>query len=211
MEYLRGQVFRLTSDFVGEVVGLARRHTGVVLSSAFASVPIRSGDGPATSGSASVARPSPGLPRGAKRAAAELEQLAVRFATFVRDNPGLRIEQINKKLGVTTAELALPIRKLVAAAAITAKGWKRSTTYFVGKNFVGRVIDKKLGAVVPAPAGPRSTIRARGRVGSRPAARGKSSSRDRGRSRGRVRPKGGGKGGEKRGGERKATKSTAAE
>jgi len=55
------------------------------------------------------------------------------FAAFVKVNPGLRIEQINKELGTTTKDLALPIRKLVADKVISAKSQKRSTTYFPGK------------------------------------------------------------------------------
>ena len=50
-----------------------------------------------------------------------------------RTNPGLRIEQINKQLGTTTKDLALPIRKLIAEGALKAKGEKRSTTYFAGE------------------------------------------------------------------------------
>jgi predicted transcriptional regulator len=59
--------------------------------------------------------------------------LSDRFAAFVKSNPGLRIEQINKELGTVTKELALPIRKLLADGTITSKGQKRSTTYFPGK------------------------------------------------------------------------------
>ena len=61
-----------------------------------------------------------------------LDKLAERVQTFGKENPGLRIEQINKQLGTTTKDLALPIRKLLAEGAIHAKGQKRSTTYFAG-------------------------------------------------------------------------------
>ncbi|HEX2689793.1 MAG TPA: hypothetical protein VHN14_24410, partial [Kofleriaceae bacterium] len=71
--------------------------------------------------------------RGAKRSPEDLEALSEQFATFVKANPGLRIEQINKQLGTTTKDLALPIRKLISEGMITAKGQKRSTTYFPGK------------------------------------------------------------------------------
>jgi hypothetical protein len=71
--------------------------------------------------------------RGAKRTAADLEALSEKFAAFVKANPGLRIEQINKELGTMTKDLALPIRKLLANKEISAKGQKRSTTYFPGK------------------------------------------------------------------------------
>lgn len=52
--------------------------------------------------------------------------------TFVAKHPGLRIEQINGELGSSTNELALPIRKLLAAKAIRSEGSKRSTKYFSG-------------------------------------------------------------------------------
>ena len=50
--------------------------------------------------------------------------------SFVAKHPGLRIEQINKELGTSTKDLALPIRKLIAEGQIKTKGKKRSTTYF---------------------------------------------------------------------------------
>jgi len=78
-----------------------------------------------------IGRPRGG--RGGKRTSADLEALSERFGTFVKANPGLRIEQINKQLGTTTKDLALPIRKLISEGAIVAKGQKRSTTYFPGK------------------------------------------------------------------------------
>ena len=56
-----------------------------------------------------------------------------RFHAYVMKHPGLRIEQINKQLGTTTKDLALPIRKLIADGALKAKGEKRSTTYFAGE------------------------------------------------------------------------------
>lgn len=71
-----------------------------------------------------------GRGRGAKRTAEELDQLADSFVEFVKSNPGLRIEQINKQLGTSTKDLALPIRKLIGEGVIKAKGKKRSTTYF---------------------------------------------------------------------------------
>lgn len=73
------------------------------------------------------------LGRGAKRTAEELEQLADAFVEFVSKNPGLRIEQINKQLGTSTKDLALPIRKLLADGVVKAKGKKRSTAYFPGE------------------------------------------------------------------------------
>lgn len=78
-----------------------------------------------------VGRPRGG--RGAKRTQEDLAAMSQRLASFVKANPGLRIEQINKELGTTTKDLALPIRKLLADHVLTSKGQKRSTTYYPGR------------------------------------------------------------------------------
>ena len=63
----------------------------------------------------------------------ELEKMQDNFLAFVAKHPGLRIEQINKQLGTTTKDLALPIRKLIADGALKTKGKKRSTQYFASE------------------------------------------------------------------------------
>ena len=89
------------------------------------------GNGGGSSSSSSSSGGSVGRPRGrgAKRTAEEIEEMAERFVEFVQANPGLRIEQINKQLGTTTKDLALPIRKLISDGAVKVKGSKRATTY----------------------------------------------------------------------------------
>ncbi|HEY0477254.1 MAG TPA: hypothetical protein VGD37_07000 [Kofleriaceae bacterium] len=119
--------------FVTQITELARRAAIDTLESAFGGRGGRSAPAAAAALASfgRVGRPRGG--RGAKRSAADLEALSERFASFVKANPGLRIEQINKQLGTTTKDLALPIRKLISEGAINAKGQKRSTTYFPGK------------------------------------------------------------------------------
>jgi len=122
--------------FVAQITELARRAALETLESAFGGKASRSRGAPAAvalplADVSRVGRPRGG--RGAKRTAADLEALSEKFAAFVKANPGLRIEQINKELGTTTKDLALPIRKLLADKEISAKGQKRSTTYFPGK------------------------------------------------------------------------------
>lgn len=68
--------------------------------------------------------------RRVRRGQAQLSALKEKFAAFVRDHPGLRIEQINKQLGTRTKDLALPIRQLLGEGAIQRKFQKRSTIYF---------------------------------------------------------------------------------
>jgi hypothetical protein len=122
--------------FVAQITELARRAAVDTLESAFGGRAGRGGGAraavaAASDGAASTGRRRGG--RGAKRTAEDLEALSEKFGAFVKANPGLRIEQINKELGTTTKDLALPIRKLIADKMISAKGQKRSTTYSPGK------------------------------------------------------------------------------
>ena len=127
---------RTVQGFVTQITELARRAAITTLESAFNGRPSSNGaalvaPALASAGVARAGRARGG--RGAKRTAADLEALSEKFASFVKANPGLRIEQINKELGTTTKDLALPIRKLIADGVVSAKGQKRSTTYFAGK------------------------------------------------------------------------------
>jgi hypothetical protein len=135
MSDFQTEMNRTVQEFVAQISELARRAALNSLESAF-SGKVASGSGsrvaPATSpGPARPGRPPGG--RGAKRTAEDLEALSSQVASFVKAHPGLRIEQINKELGTTTKDLALPIRKLLADGMITSKGQKRSTTYFPGR------------------------------------------------------------------------------
>lgn len=126
MSDFQTEMNRTVAAFVAQITELARRAAIDTLEAALS--------GRAARGAAAAASPGPGRVRGrgAKRSPDELDKLAERFQAFVKENPGLRIEQINKQLGTTTKDLALPIRKLLAEGAIHAKGQKRSTTYFAG-------------------------------------------------------------------------------
>lgn len=72
-----------------------------------------------------------GRPKGEKRDPKLLDEVQATFVAFVKKNPGMRIEQINKQLGTTTPDLQLPIRKAIAAGEVKTKGVKRSTTYYI--------------------------------------------------------------------------------
>jgi hypothetical protein len=139
MSNFQNEMNQAVQGFVAQITELARRAAMDTLESAFGGRPARQGSAgaalaPAMTGGR-AGRPRGG--RGAKRTAADLEMLSEKFATFVKASPGLRIEQINKELGTTTKDLALPIRKLIAEKMISAKGQKRSTTYFPGRKAKG--------------------------------------------------------------------------
>ena len=136
MSDFQNEMNRVVQGFVAQITELARRAAIDTLESAFGGRSPRGGAPAAAVALAAtnfgrVGRPRGG--RGAKRTSADLDALSERFASFVKANPGLRIEQINKQLGTTTKDLALPIRKLISEGVIAAKGQKRSTTYFAGK------------------------------------------------------------------------------
>jgi hypothetical protein len=125
MSDFQTQMNRVVDDFVAQITELAKNAAIETLKTVLGNQTRRS-----TSTTSAPAGRVRG--RGAKRSPDELDKLAGNFQTFVKENPGLRIEQINKQLGTTTKDLALPIRKLLAEGAIHAKGQKRSTTYFAG-------------------------------------------------------------------------------
>ena len=128
MSDFQNQMNRVVAGFVAQITELARRAAIDTLEAAL------TGSGARRAAASSTASAAIGRVRGrgAKRSSDELDKLAESFHNFVKENPGLRIEQINKQLGTSTKDLALPIRKLLAEGAIHAKGQKRSTTYFAG-------------------------------------------------------------------------------
>ena len=136
MSDLQNQMNQFVQDFVAHVTEIARRAALETLGAAFSGSPATDGGRASVAKSVAAPRAAAGRPaggRGAKRAPEDIEAMGQRFAAYVKANPGLRIEQINKVLGTTTKDLALPIRKLEADGMITTKGQRRATQYFPGK------------------------------------------------------------------------------
>lgn len=129
----QGSIQKLVNNFVEQLEGLWRQEIVAALGGGKTSISKpKNGNSSGGSNGSSVSGVSGGNGHGVKRTAEDLDQLAAQFVDFVKANPGLRIEQINKQLGSTTKALALPIRKLLAEGRIKANGQKRSTTYFAG-------------------------------------------------------------------------------
>jgi hypothetical protein len=134
------QLAGVVNKFIAEVSALARQAAMDTLGSALGGAVAAPARGRAAAASptrtAAPATPTPArraLPKGAKRPTAQLEGLRVTLLEFIKANPGQRIEQINKALGVSTKDLSLPIRKLIEGGDIRSEGAKRSTKYFPAK------------------------------------------------------------------------------
>jgi chromosome segregation and condensation protein ScpB len=71
---------------------------------------------------------------GEKRTPQELEAITARVLDLIKHHPGERIETLAARGGLSTKEMNLPIKKLIAQKAIRTRGQKRATTYTaVGK------------------------------------------------------------------------------
>jgi hypothetical protein len=117
---------------------------------------------------AAPARRGPGRPRGTTKVARPTpradgkrtpEQVAAdgeRIASYVRQHPGQRLEQIAVGLGTGSQELKLPVIKLLASKTLRKTGQKRGTQYFAG------------GGATKATPAPKAKAKAkRGRKGQR--------------------------------------------
>jgi hypothetical protein len=70
--------------------------------------------------------------RGGKRSSEEMDAMTELIELHIRQNPGQGAEQIGKAVGLSTKDMALPIRKLLAARSIRTEGQRRGTKYFAG-------------------------------------------------------------------------------
>jgi hypothetical protein len=112
--------------FAAEIVAAVRASVMEIVEEAIAEAGNARRPGSARASSAR----SPVRAKGTKRDPQVLQALTDELGTFIKNNPGQRIEQIAAALGAPTKDLVLPVRKLIAAKQIATKGQKRSTTYF---------------------------------------------------------------------------------
>lgn len=85
--------------------------------------------GSAVSSKSGKTAPAPRA-KNAKRTPEELEELTKAVRNYIAKHPDQRIEQIAPGLGdVTTKELVLPLKKLIAEKAVVTRGQKRATSY----------------------------------------------------------------------------------
>lgn len=65
-----------------------------------------------------------------KRSPEEIAETADQLLTYIKENPGQRMEAIAKALDSTTKDLTLPIKKLLLQGHVRVEGQKRATSYY---------------------------------------------------------------------------------
>ncbi len=144
--------------FVSELNELVRQAALDAVSDA-----LRSG-GAATlrRGAVSDRSPRAGLRRGGgKRTPDEIDATAAHVLAYVERSPGQGVEQMARDLDISTRELTLPIKKLLADGRISTKGHKRATKYFAGSASAAPSGRKRKAAAKPAAKPARTTKRRR--------------------------------------------------
>jgi hypothetical protein len=65
-----------------------------------------------------------------RRAASDVAETTALVLAFIKSHPGVGVELIGQSLSLSTTQLSLPIRKLIAMGSIVSVGLKRATKYF---------------------------------------------------------------------------------
>jgi ElaB/YqjD/DUF883 family membrane-anchored ribosome-binding protein len=67
---------------------------------------------------------------GQKRTQTEIDRMAKSAQSYVEKHPGEGVIAIAKALGVTSKDLVLPMKKLLAGGTLMTRGNKRATKYY---------------------------------------------------------------------------------
>jgi hypothetical protein len=144
MQDPRELILRRTEAFAAELTELIKKIALDAVAEALAGVdsPQRTtrAPRPALRSDARPSKPAAKAPRGRvkparrapgqKRPAGELVKAIQELAAHIKSNPGATMEAIGRALGRPRADLALPIKKLVADNVIRFEGVKRARRYF---------------------------------------------------------------------------------
>jgi len=125
--------------FVQELSSLVRQSAVQAVTSVLGGGSVRRGPGRPRSNTLGRAfgtlrrgpgRPSGGRRKGEKRDPGQLAQLTDKLYASIKSKSGQRIEEIASAMGISTKELTLPAKKLIAQKKVSTKGQKRATRYF---------------------------------------------------------------------------------
>ncbi len=121
---LEHEIRRKVEEFAADVARIVRLSALHAVNEALGARPAATGPAPAGEGDDDARK-------GQKRSAEELETLTARLEQQIRSHPWQRMEEIADALGVTTRELTLPARKLLASSRIQTRGERRATRYAI--------------------------------------------------------------------------------
>jgi hypothetical protein len=127
---LDSQIQDHIQSFVEELTQLIKRAAVQSVAEALNEGGNRRGRGRGAAAAARVVSAGPARRKGAKRDPKELEGLTEKLMAYVKSHEGQRIEQIAHGMGISTRELALPAKKLIAGKKIRTTGTRRATKYF---------------------------------------------------------------------------------
>jgi len=100
-----------------------------------------------------MSAPKPSRANRARRGQREIEALRGKLLSAIADQPGRRAEDISASLGAKTAEIAQPLRRLVAERLVRTEGARRGTRYFSAgspETQNGRRVEAAVSAEEPA-------------------------------------------------------------
>lgn len=114
--------------FVAEMTELAKRQALATMSQALGGRPANG----RRAGALSLNLGRSSRAKGEKRPASEIAAIVQNLAAAVNSEPGLRIEELSRRIETPTKELALPMKKLIAEGQVRSEGQRRATKYFPG-------------------------------------------------------------------------------
>jgi hypothetical protein len=136
--------------------------------------PARRGPGrPRKAGGASPVASGPKSRAGkrGRRSATDVEQVASQVLAYVQGNPGQRLEEIGRGLGVDTGGLKRPIQQLLATGRLRTEGQKRGTKYFAGGKRGPKPKAAKRAGSKAGRKGAKRAVRKPGKKGTRKVAK----------------------------------------
>jgi hypothetical protein len=133
---LKNEITKLSNDFAQGILQAIRAASlEEILGESHGNAAAAPKPRAAAAGRRPAAPPAPRARRGGgrlhRRSEEELGAIGDKIINLLKARPeGLRAEQIRVELGLEAKELPRPLKDLLAAKKVKAKGQKRATTYF---------------------------------------------------------------------------------
>ena len=126
------EIQALVDNFVADLSELAKRIAITQLKTAFGAGAKLAGTKLGSVKLPQLAPPAPKQSREnrAQRGQREIEALRDKLMAAIAEQPGRRAEDISAALDTKTAEIAQPLRRLVAERLVRTEGARRGTRYF---------------------------------------------------------------------------------